>query len=108
VPDELLAVIEVLEKIGPHLGRPRVDTLNGSAHANMKELRFKADGSVWRFAFAFDPERRAIGLCGGNKAGGNEKQFYRQLIRKADKRFNPHLRKLEKEKATEEEQKKKR
>ena len=59
VQDELLAHIELLEQFGPLLGRPRVDTLNGSRHANMKELRFDAAGCVWRFAFAFDqkPDR---------------------------------------------------
>ncbi len=55
VQDELQAIIEVLEQIGPQLGRPRVDTLKGSRHANMKELRFAAADGVWRFAFAFDP-----------------------------------------------------
>ncbi|WP_219906616.1 type II toxin-antitoxin system RelE/ParE family toxin [Nitrosospira multiformis] len=35
-------------------------------------------------AFAFDPERRAIVLIAGDKSGGSEKRFYRQLIRKAD------------------------
>jgi hypothetical protein len=55
VQDELLAHVGVLEVFGPQLGRPRVDTLNGSRHANMKELRFDATDGVWRFAFAFDP-----------------------------------------------------
>jgi hypothetical protein len=50
VQDELLAHIEVLETFGPQLGRPRVDTLKGSRHANMKELRFDASDGVWRFA----------------------------------------------------------
>ena len=77
VQDELLAHISVLEEFGPHLGRPRVDTLNGSRHANMKELRFSAADGVWRFAFAFDPNRQAIILCGGDKSGGSEKRFYR-------------------------------
>jgi hypothetical protein len=91
VQDELLAHIELLEQLGPRLGRPRVDTLNGSRHANMKELRFDAAHGVWRFAFAFDPKRRAIILCGGDKSGGSEKRFYRQLIRKADERFDAHV-----------------
>ena len=82
VQHEPLAHIKVLEEFGPQLGRPRVDTLNGSRHANMKELRFKAEGGVWRFAFAFDPGRQAIILCGGDKSGGSEKRFYRQLIDK--------------------------
>ena len=53
VQDELLAHIKLLEEFGPQLGRPRADTLNGSCHANMKELRFYAADGVWRFAFAF-------------------------------------------------------
>ena len=98
VQDELLAVIEVLEQIGPQLGRPRVDTLNGSRHANMKELRFDAADGVWRFAFAFDPNRQAIILCGGDKSGVSEKRFYRQLIVKADLRFDAHVARIEEEK----------
>ncbi len=91
VQDELLAHIVVLETFGPQLGRPRVDTLTGSRHANMKELRFDAADGVWRFAFAFDPTRRAMVLCGGDKSGGSQKRFYRQLIDKADARFDAHL-----------------
>jgi hypothetical protein len=91
VQDELLAHITVLETFGPQLGRPRVDTLKGSRHSNMKEIRFDADDGVWRFAFAFDPKRKAIVLCGGDKSGGSEKRFYQQLISKADARFDAHL-----------------
>ncbi len=91
VQDELLAHAALLEEFGPSLGRPRVDTLNGSRHANMKELRFNAADGVWRVAFAFDPKRRAILLVGGDKSGGSEKRFYKQLIRKADDRFDNHL-----------------
>jgi hypothetical protein len=90
VQDELLAQIELLKRFGPHLGRPRVDTLKGSRHANMKELRFSTTVGVWRFAFAFDPARKAIILCGGNKSGGSEHRFYRLLIHKADLRFDAH------------------
>ena len=91
VQDELLAHLRLLEQFGPQLGRPRVDTLNGSRHPNMKELRFTAADGVWRFAFAFDPNRRGIVLCGGDKSGGSEKRFYRQLIDKADARFDAHV-----------------
>jgi hypothetical protein len=68
-----------------------VDTLAGSRHANMKELRFDAAGGVWRFAFAFDPRRKAIILCGGDKSGGSQARFYKRLIVKADERFDAHL-----------------
>jgi hypothetical protein len=96
VQDELLAHIKVLEEFGPQLGRPRVDTLKGSRHANMKELRFTTHDGVWRFAFAFDPDRQAIILCGGDKSGGSEKRFYRRLIDKADPRFAAHLKRMRK------------
>ena len=56
-----------------------------------------ADDGVWRVAFAFDPERKAILLCAGDKSGGSEARFYKRLIRKADARFDSHLERLEKE-----------
>lgn len=94
VQDELLAHAKLLETFGPQLGRPRADTLNGSNHANMKELRFDAADGVWRVAFAFDPERHAILLVAGDKTGTSEKRFYKQLIKKADERFDAHLKRL--------------
>lgn len=94
VQDELLASAKLLEAFGPQLGRPHVDTLNDSSFANMKELRFAADDGVWRVAFAFDPERKAILLVAGDKSGGSEKRFYRTLIAKADKRYQMHLDRL--------------
>lgn len=94
VQDKLLEEILILEEFGSQLGRPIVDTLNDSKHSNMKELRFNADNGVWRTAFAFDPERRAILLVAGDKSGTNQKRFYKQLIKKADRRFDDHLRKL--------------
>jgi hypothetical protein len=60
-----------------------------------------AAGGVWRFAFAFDPKRRAIILCGGDKSGGSEKRFYRQLIDKADDHFDAHLAVIKKQKEKE-------
>ena len=100
VQDELLAQAKLLEVFGPALGRPRVDTLNGSRYANMKELRFQADDGVWRVAFAFDPRRKAVLLVAGDKSGVNERRFYRQLIKRADARFNIHLDRLKDERRT--------
>ena len=88
---ELIAGIQLLQQLGPRLGRPTVDTLNGSRHTNMKELRFRADGGAWRIAFAFDPERAAILLVGGDKAGVGSARFYKALIKRADARFDQHL-----------------
>lgn len=97
VQDEILALSLLLRKLGPQLGRPRVDTLKNSRRANMKELRFSAQGGVWRVVFAFDPKRRAVLLLAGDKSGGSEKRFYRELIRKADDRFDAHLQRLGRE-----------
>ncbi len=91
VQDELLAHAMLLEEFGPQLGRPTVDTLKGSTHTNMKELRFDAADGVWRVAFAFDPERHAILLVAGDKSGVGQSKFYKTLIKKADKRFSEHV-----------------
>lgn len=85
-------VLDHLEDDGPFLGRPEVDTLKGSRHANMKEIRIRFRSEVWRFAFAFDPDQAAVILCGSGKQGMNERLFYRQLISKADERFDMWLR----------------
>jgi len=57
----------------------------------MKEIRVKFVKEVWRFAFAFDPAQTAVILCGGDKQGKNEELFYKQLISKADARFDAWL-----------------
>jgi hypothetical protein len=93
IQDELLARLKVLAEFGPQLGRPNVDTLNGSSFPNMKELRFRKDG-LWRFAFAFDSLQQAIVLVGGDKEGENQARFFNRLIRMADARFSDHLRKI--------------
>jgi len=97
----------VVEQFGPETGRPTVDTLEGSKHANMKEIRFDAADGVWRVAFAFDPERKAILLVAGDKTGEGEKRFYKTLIKKADERFDRHLAEIEEKKKAEAAAKKK-
>ena len=105
VRTEILALSRLLQQFGPQLGRPRVDTLKGSSHANMKELRFGADDGEWRVAFAFDTKRKAIMLVAGDKSGVSERVFYRQLITKADKRFDAHLNRLKQKELKEKESK---
>lgn len=94
--DEVLAHASLLAQFGPHLGRPTVDTLKASKHANMKELRFDWNGQVWRVAFAFDPGRQAILLVGGDKGGAGQRRFYQRLITMADARYAEHLASLHK------------
>src|ERR1700722_7760272 len=91
---EIAARAGLLQRFGPQLRRPHCDTLNGSKHANMKELRFTLPDGEWRIAFAFAPKRQAILLVGGSKSGVSEKKFYKDLIRAADARFSAHLKTL--------------
>jgi hypothetical protein len=81
----------LLKEFGPQLKRPTADTLHGSKPDNMKELRFRAADGVGRIAFAFDPEQKAILLVAGDKSGGGQGRFYRQLIRLTDEKFDRHL-----------------
>ena len=92
--DELFAHAKLLANYGPHLGRPTVDTLKGSSHFNMKEMRFNWRQEIWRVAFAFDPRRQAILLVGGNKCGVNQSRFYKRLIEVAEHRYQEHLQNL--------------
>ena len=89
--DELLAHANLLAQFGPNLGRPTIDTLKASRHANMKELRFTWNNEIWRVAFAFDPQRQAILLVGGDKGGADQRRFYKRLISVADDRYDEHL-----------------
>lgn len=74
---------------GPNLGRPHVDTVKGSKHGNMKELRSQCQGRPLRTFFAFDPRRSAILLIGGEKTGA--KRFYVEMIPLADRLYDEHL-----------------
>lgn len=82
----VLAALMVLREMGPGLSRPCADTIKGSAYIYMKELRIQSRGNPIRAFFAFDPNRTAIVLCAGNKAG-NEKRFYREMLPVADREF---------------------
>lgn len=92
--EQVVAAVELLEEHGPHLGRPLVDTVSGSRHRRMKELRPGSSGSSeLRILFAFDPGRQAILLVAGDKSG-NWKSWYRRNIPLADDLFDEHLRTL--------------
>ncbi|WP_460889622.1 type II toxin-antitoxin system RelE/ParE family toxin [Promicromonospora xylanilytica] len=93
---QVRAAINVLRDRGPQLGRPLVDSVTGSRHKNMKELRPGSAGrSELRVLFAFDPARSAILLVGGDKAG-RWQDWYRSAIPLADDRYDSHLEALKK------------
>jgi hypothetical protein len=89
--ERIAASVELLQEVGPSLGRPTVDRLEGSRHANMKELRPR--GGHIRVLFAFDPRRTAVLLVGGDKRG-QWKRWYAQAIPAADDLYDEHLQTL--------------
>lgn len=92
--DSIAVSVGLLERLGPNLPRPHSDTVKGSKHQNMKELRTQHGGQPYRTLYAFDPRRTAILLIGGNKTG--VKNWYRTFIPIADRLFAEHLQELQK------------
>jgi len=85
--DLFTAAVDLLADAGPSLGRPLVYTLQGSALANLKELRPGSVGrSEIRILFAFDPRRQAILLTAGDKVG-RWSAWYAQHIPLAEQRY---------------------
>jgi hypothetical protein len=95
--DRIGAAVEILAEHGPDLGRPLVDTIVGSRHSNMKELRPGSSGrSEVRILFVFDPKRRAILLVAGDKHG-QWQRWYKENIPIADDRYDDHLANVKKQ-----------
>jgi hypothetical protein len=85
------AAIDLLEADGLTLGRPLVDSTEGSSNRNLKELRPGSQRrSGIRILFAFDPERQAVLLVAGDKAG-NWTRWYAANIPLAERRFKAWL-----------------
>ncbi|MFN2544599.1 MAG: type II toxin-antitoxin system RelE/ParE family toxin [Actinomycetota bacterium] len=99
--EALLAAIRVLRAEGPALGRPLVDRIKGSRHANMKELRPGSTGRTEvRVLFAFDRQRRAVLLVGGDKIE-DWKGWYKENVSIADDRFDEHQARIQRAMARE-------
>jgi hypothetical protein len=90
----ITAAINRVQRTGPVLGRPFVDSIKGSRHHNMKEMR--SSGGNLRALFVFDPRQRAVVLVGGDKTG-NWKGWYKRNIRDADGLYDQHLQAMGKE-----------
>lgn len=85
----LRTAFEALEARGPALPRPLADRVKESRYHHMKELRPPRGNN--RVLFAFDPNRRAVILLGGDKTGQWNK-WYRTNIPRADRLYEGHLR----------------
>ena len=80
--DAVTARINLVQRVGPTLGRPTVDRIHGSSFHNMKELRFR----TMRVLFAFASDERAVMLVGGDKQH-NWQRWYDENIPRAEKRL---------------------
>ena len=92
--DDVTAIVELLEEMGPELPFPFSSGVEGSRHSHMRELRIQSHGDPLRIFYAFDPTRSAILLIGGNKTG-QEKRFYKTMIPKADALYDAYLKSLQ-------------
>lgn len=93
------AAFEQLKEHGSSLGAPIVKRIKSSRHHNMKELRRQKRGRIFRLLFAFDLERRAVMLVGGDKAEEGFDDFYEKSVPKADDIFDEYLSEVKKQKA---------
>lgn len=73
--------VGLLEAKGLGLGFPYSSALSGSRYA-LRELRVQSQGRPLRIVYAFDPQRQAVLILGGDKTGDD--RFYAWAIPKAD------------------------
>jgi hypothetical protein len=100
--ESAMAISQLLAERGPQLPHPYSSQINGSKHGHMRELRIQCQGRPIRIFYAFNPERTAILLIGGDKTGND--RFYEQMIPIADALYDVHLKELKAEQAKESKQ----
>lgn len=88
---QFVACVELLQELGPHLGRPLVDTIGHSSIRNLKELRVASPGATEvRALFVFDPQRQAVFVVIGDKRN-KWKNWYAEAIPLAESRYLAYL-----------------
>jgi hypothetical protein len=87
-----------LEALGLALGYPHSSQVKGSKHGHMRELRIQIYGRPFRVFYAFNPERNAILLIGGDKGALGNDRFYEVYVPLADAIYDEHLAELAAEK----------
>lgn len=93
--DDIVSVVQILEKKGIKLPFPYSSNVKGSKHSHLRELRIQSSGKPIRIFYAFDPRRVAILLIGGDKTGN--KRFYNQYIPIADRLYEKYIEEITKE-----------
>ena len=93
--EDVDASVRLLEMYGPTLRFPHSSGVASSIHPQMRELRIQHAGRPYRVLYAFDPNRTAILLLGGDKTGDD--RWYQKFVPQADRLFSEHLRSIGKE-----------
>ncbi|CAN5449047.1 type II toxin-antitoxin system RelE/ParE family toxin [soil metagenome] len=92
---DVIAVVDLLEAKGPHLGFPHTSGVEASRHSHMRELRIQHAGRPYRVLYAWDPRRTAILLLGGDKTGDD--RWYEKNVPIADRLYDEYLEEIRKE-----------
>lgn len=87
--ETVVHVVDMLEEAGVSLGFPHSSHIKGSRYP-LRELRPKQGRSPLRVFYIFDPDRQAVLLVGGSKAGDNT--FYEAMIPISESIWEQYLR----------------
>lgn len=91
--EDVYTVVGLVKKLGPTLPFPYSSKINDSKYSHLRELRIQHAGRPYRILYAFDPNRTAILLVGGDKTGDD--RWYTTNIPIAEAQYEAHLRTLE-------------
>ncbi|GAC1351989.1 MAG: type II toxin-antitoxin system RelE/ParE family toxin [Polyangiales bacterium] len=86
--DAVARVVGLLEARGVTLPFPHSSAIAGSRSA-LRELRVQSQGKPLRVLYAFDPERQAVLLVGGDKTGDD--RWYERTIPIAEREWDSYL-----------------
>jgi hypothetical protein len=86
--------VQLLERFGVLLDYPYSSAVHQSKYPHLRELRVQHGGKPYRVLYAFDPNRDAVLLIGGNKMGKDNK-WYKQFVPMADKIYDRHLQEIQ-------------
>jgi hypothetical protein len=80
--EDVRAYVKRLQEHGPHLRFPYSSSVVQSSYDHMRELRVQHHGRPYRVLYAFDPQRIAVLLIGGDKTGDD--RWYDVFVPVAD------------------------
>ncbi len=95
--DSVRDSVELLRRYGVTLRFPHTSRIASSNYPGMRELRIQHRGRPYRVLYAFDPNRAAMLLIGGDKTGNN--RWYEIFVPLADNILSQHVEDLKNEAA---------